>query len=187
MKKLCHSFVFFLLAAVALVMTGCEDEMIAYDLEGTWSGNTHMIAIYDGLRYNSTYSELEFVTSPFRMTSGRGYWVNYYADAPWGCDYVASHIRWKVRDRVIEIYFEEDDYWIYIDNYDLDRYYFWGRIYWDEESDFAFRLRHVASPNWDKDYYYSHGGYYYSPSGDGAGKPAPGVERPRQMLAPGRD
>lgn len=173
MKKLYNLFTLAMVALMSLTFTSCEDEYIASSLEGTWEGYTNMQAVYDGRYYNSTYSYVDFTTDPFRYTSGRGHWVDYFSNAPW--DYLASHIEWRVRDRVIEIYFVEDNYTIYIDNYRLNDSRFQGRIYWDDMTDFTFDLVHTSSPRWDD---YDYGYYYYAPSADG--KPTP--QRPQRIL-----
>lgn len=173
MKKLYNLFTLAMVALMSLTFISCEDEYIASSLEGTWEGYTNMQAAYDGRYYNSTYSYVDFTTDPFRYTSGRGHWVDYFSNAPW--DYLASHIEWRVRDKVIEIYFVEDNYTIYIDNYRLNDSRFQGRIYWNEWTDYTFDLVHTSSPRWDD---YDYGYYYYAPSADGKSSP----QRPQRIL-----
>ena len=83
MKKLYNLFTLAMVALMSLTFTSCEDEYIASSLEGTWEGYTNMQAVYDGRYYNSTYSYVDFTTDPFRYTSGRGHWVDYFSNAPW--------------------------------------------------------------------------------------------------------
>lgn len=80
-----------------------------------------------------------------------------------------------MRDKVIEIYFVEDNYTIYIDNYRLNDSRFQGRIYWNEWTDYTFDLVHTSSPRWDD---YDYGYYYYAPSADGKSAP----QRPQRIL-----
>ena len=173
MKKFHQYFSLALLAIMSLSLASCEDEYIATSLEGTWEGYTHMQSYYNGRYYNSTYSYVDFTTDPFSFTSGYGHWVDYYSNAPW--DYIANNIEWHVRNGVIEIYFVEDNYILYISDYRLTDRHFKGRVYWDEATDFEFDLVHTSSPRWDEyDYGY---GYYYAPSPNGK---AP--ERPQRVL-----
>lgn len=180
MKKIYNILALALMAALSLTFTSCEDEYIASGLEGTWEGYTHMQVKYNGRYYNSTYSYVDFTTDPFRYTSGYGHWVDYFSGAPW--DYLASNIEWRVRDRVIEIYFVEDDYTIYIDDYRLTDNHFRGRVYSDGPTDFTFDFVHTSSPNWNRyDYGWYDGGYYYAPSASGKAT-APASERPQRVL-----
>lgn len=161
------------LAVVALflmlpALTSC-DSMIATSLEGTWEGDMYFLSYYDGREYYSNYSEVEFLTDPMSFKSGHGYWVDYYSNAPW--DYVANHMTWTVRDRVIYIHLVEDRYDFEIRDYRLDDYKFTGYVFYDGEER-TFELRHTSSPNWDDyDFGYGYGygynsgyGPYYSPS-----------------------
>ncbi len=101
-----------IVATLGLALTSCEDEDIAYTLEGTWEGNTYMYSYYNNAYYQSTYSYVDFSRDPFTYTSGTGHWIDYYSNAPW--DYVANHIYWWVDNGVINIHFEEDNYTIYL-------------------------------------------------------------------------
>lgn len=172
MKRLYNFLMIAMVAMMGMTFSSCQDQNIAMDLEGTWEGYTHMQSYYSGRYYNSTYSYVDFSTDPFRFTSGKGHWVDYYSGAPW--DYIANHIEWRVKDRVIEIYFVEDDYTIYIDNYRLSDSHFTGRVYWNKSTDFTFDLVHTSSPRWD---HYHYGYNYYAPGKDGK---AP--ERPQRVL-----
>ena len=75
-----------IIAIASLAFTSCEDARIARTLEGTWKGNMYISSRYDGRVYNSTYSEVTFLKDPGAYSSGSGYWVDYYSDAPW--DYI---------------------------------------------------------------------------------------------------
>ena len=61
---------------------------------------------YDGRVYDATYTEVTFLKNPYAYSSGEGYWVDYYSDAPW--DYVANHIEWSVDYGTINVYFVEE-------------------------------------------------------------------------------
>lgn len=147
-------------AMFSLSLNSCEDEAIAYTLEGTWEGNMYISSSYNGNDYYSTYSEICFLEDPFEYTSGDGYWVDYYSNAPW--DYVANHIDWTVKNSVIYVHFVEENSDISIYDYSLNDNRFKGRIY-DGSTYVDFYLKHTSSPNWnDFDY-----GWRYSstPSG----------------------
>lgn len=142
---------------LSISFTSCEDEAIADTLQGTWEGNMYISHSWNGRVYESTYSEIEFLLDPFRYKRGSGYWVDHYSNAPW--DYIANHIDWRVDDRVIKIYFREEDSYLEIANYRLNNNYFTGIIY-DGDLDVEFKLRHTSSPNWNRyqwgtDYWYS--------------------------------
>lgn len=153
----------------SLGLTTSCDSMIASTLEGTWEGDMYFTSYYDGRTYYSNYSEVEFIGDPFRLKSGSGYWIDYYSNAPW--DYVANHMTWTVRDRVIYIHLVEDRYDFEVRDYHLDDYKFSGHVFYDGEERY-FELRHTSSPNWnDYEYGYGYGygynsgyGRYYSPS-----------------------
>lgn len=188
-----HTFKQFFIAILTFItsvgaFTSC-DSMIATDLEGTWEGQMYFASEYDGRYYYSNYTEIEFLLSPMKFKTGRGFWVDYYSDAPW--DYIANHFTWTVSDRTIFIHFVEDDYDIEIRDYSLDEETFYGYVYYEGEQR-KFKLFHTSSPNWDE-YQYGYGygyGYYYSPkrvpadsaAAEGAA-PLPILkERPRRFL-----
>lgn len=173
-----------------------EDDEIAYNLEGTWGGEMYFASYYDGNWYYSNYTKLEFVERDYNR--GEGYWVDYYSQAPW--DYVANHFTWEVRGGVIYIRLLEDNYYVEIRDFDIDRRNFSGYVYYEGEER-HFELYHTSSPNWS-DYDYGWGyegdyGYNYDPDwgwGYGsnrremstdslAGKKQP-AERPKRVLLP---
>lgn len=135
-----------------------EDGAIAYDIEGTWEGDMYFSYSYNGREYYSNYTQIEFLRNG-GYRSGRGFWIDYYSNAPW--DYVANHFTWTVEYNTIYIHLEEDNYNIEIRDYSLDDNYFWGKVYYEGEHR-SFKLRHTSSPNWN-DYDYGWGyDYYYS-------------------------
>lgn len=160
-----RSYVFaFAMLFTLTTMTSCdEDCMIAYDLEGTWEGNMYQTYDYNGVTYAPSYTEVTFSRSPYRYSSGEGYWVDYFSGyTPWQQKYNANHIYWTVQDGVIRIDLFEDNVTFYISDYRLSNSYFTGTL---ESSDYSygqFRLRHVSSPNWN-DYTYGWDPYYYAP------------------------
>ena len=111
-----------------------------------------MSLVWNGYTYDATSTEICFLRDPVNYSSGTGYWVDYYRNAPWGRDYVANHIDWTVRNGVIEVYFLEEGTTLWIEHYSFTDNYFSGTIY-DGESRVNFRLYNVASPNWDEFYY----------------------------------
>lgn len=144
------------------VFSSCDpDDDIAYDLDGVWKGNMYIRHSYNGRVYNSTYSEIEFISNGAFSSSGYGHWVDYYSGAPW--DYIYNDIRWTVNRGVIEVYFVQEDTYITISQYSLGQYYFNGTI--DDSGNYVdFRLERISRPRngswdsydyWDYDYYYS--------------------------------
>lgn len=160
MKK----FKYFLMSIMAMMtlvsFTSCEDESIAYDLEGTWKGDMYMVR--DG--YRAVYTEIEFIGNPFSMTSGTGYWRDVYSNR-YG-DYFASRIDWKVKDRCIHIWLLDDRdrsgnaYELIISDYELYGDRFRGYVDYADGSR-EFNLYRTYSPHWDE-YDYGYGYDYYS-------------------------
>lgn len=168
MKKL--YFIPILLTAVMTVLfTSCdEDTDIAYTLEGTWQGDMQISTEWEGRVYDVAYSEICFVGDPYRRSSGTGYWVDHYNVSPWSYQDVANQIRWQVINGRILVDFWEEGTHVEISDYALNGDYFTGTIY-DQGNVVDFRLRRVASPNWNNYYYY--GSDYYG------AKSAPDVTR----------
>lgn len=142
----------------ALVLVSCDDDQeIAYTLEGTWKGNMYVNSVWDGRTYTSTYSEVTFLRDPYRYSSGDGYWVDYYSNAPW--DYVANHISWRVDYGEITVYFREENTSVVIRDYRLtdDRFRGWIE---DGDNDVEFNLVHTSSPNWNSYNRWGYDGWY---------------------------
>ena len=177
MKKLSILLSMLLFATMTITFTSCDDDAdIAYTLEGTWQGNMYMSSSYSGRTYDATSSEVCFSQDPYAYSSGTGYWVDYYSNAP--RDYLAYHITLTVRNRIIYVHFYEDGSDIEIRDYRLSDNRFTGRIYMGD-SFVDFSLRHVSSPNWNDygwgyDYWYDD--YYY-------GKPSLGAEQKADSAA----
>lgn len=152
MKKTTALFIA-LAALFAVVLTSCEDENIAYDLEGTWKGDMYMVR--DG-RYAS-YTQIEFVGNPFSLTRGTGEWLDQYSSRP--NDYFYSRIEWKVKDRKIYIWLLDDcdrngnPFELVIWDYELYGDRFNGYVDYEGGSK-EFNLYRTYDPHWD-DYYYS--------------------------------
>jgi hypothetical protein len=166
MKKIFNNLLMMAMMATAAVsFTSCDDEEIAYTLEGTWKGNMYISSYYDGRTYNSTYTEITFLKDPTTYSSGTGYWVDYYdSDSPWG-GYVANHIEWTVDWGDIKIYFVEEGTSMLISDYHLDDSRFWGTIN-DGGQRVDFELYHTSSPNYNN-YRWGYDSYYYRTRGDG--------------------
>ena len=143
MKKFIFSA--FALMTTLFTLTSCEDERIANTLEGTWSGNMYISSRYDGRVYDATYSEVTFLKNPYAYSSGEGYWVDYYSDAPW--DYVANHIEWTVDYGTINVYFVEEGTSIRIRDYYLNNDRFYGTIN-DNGKPVDFELYRISGRNW---------------------------------------
>ena len=161
MKKFFTILTVFGTLLTTATLTSCEDAEIARTLEGTWSGDMRVRTGYGGRDYYATYTEITFLRDPGRYSSGNGYWVDYYSDAPW--DYVANHIDWTVDYGDIKIYFREDNTSFTIRDYSLNDDRFSGTL-WDNDNRVTFSLYHISSPNWNS---YDHWGYsswshYYS-------------------------
>lgn len=160
MKKI---FTLMMTAMMALTMISCifdEDEAVAYTLEGTWRGNMYISSYWDGYNYDATYSEITFLKDPYTYSSGQGYWVDYYSNAPW--DYVANHIDWRVDLGVIYVHFIEEGTSLRIRDYHLDNNRFYGTIY-DGDNTVDFELYYTSRPRYDNynwGYYDWDYGYY---------------------------
>ena len=167
------------MAVMALAFTSCEDAEIARTLEGTWEGNMYISTSYNGRSYNATNTEITFLRDPYTYSSGSGYWVDYYSDAPW--DYVANNIDWKVDFGVIRVYFVEEGTSLEIRDYHLDDRRFYGTLY-DNGRYVDFELYHVSRP---ANYYsnYRWGSYdYWVRSRSGADSTT--VEKPVRFVNP---
>lgn len=157
-----------LMATATFTLTGCDDDdgYVADTLEGTWKGKLYMRESYNGHTYDAAYSEICFLSDPYRYASGKGYWIDQYAgDAPW--EYLAYHITWEVRNGVICIRFQEDRTYVEIRDYRINNRRFEGRIYMDDTY-VDFYMTHTDSPNWGSyhygyDYWYDDYGYYAKP------------------------
>ena len=135
MKK---NFTLLALIMMALSMTfvSCtdDDEYEAYTLEGAWEGD--MGVMING--YVANYSTIYFDKNPYQYASGEGYQVDYFgSSSPWrhGNEYyVANHIRWQVYNRVIQLYYVEEDIYAEIRDYSLSSGYFTGYIDFEDGS-----------------------------------------------------
>jgi hypothetical protein len=143
MKKLVYYA--FAMMTTLFTLTSCDDQRIANTLEGTWSGNMYISSRYNGRVYDATYSEVTFLKNPYAYSSGEGYWVDYYSDAPW--DYVANHIEWSVDYGTIHVHFVEEGTSIRISDYHLNNDRFYGRIN-DHGTPVDFELYRVTGRNW---------------------------------------
>lgn len=147
-----------------MMMTSCdEDQMIGMNLEGTWVGNMYMVTEWSGHTYKATESEITFTSDPFRNTKGYGYWVDRYSGYRW--DYVANHIRWRVQNRTLYVYFEEDRYEIAIYDFRVNNNRFQGWIDSDDGESLKFDLVKVYDYeyDWDDyDYGWGYWDYYYN-------------------------
>ena len=140
MKKLYFRLMMVMMGLVTVSLTSCDDEEIAKTLEGTWKGDMYISSEWDG------------------HSSGTGYWVDYYSDAPW--DYVANHIDWRVDLGDIHVKFIEEGTSIQISDYRLDDNRFSGYIY-DHGNKVAFYLYNVSRPNYTG-YHWGYDNWAYS-------------------------
>lgn len=177
MKKISTLMTMLLMAVMTLSMSSCsEDQEIGMTLEGTWEGYTHAYHAYNGKLYQSTRTILTFGTDAFRYTRGSGYWVDYYSTSPWGRNYIANRINWRVEGGVIKIHFVQDNYDIEIHDYRLYDDHFVGTIY-TKDSDVDFSLYRTRDYDWDGFEY----GYYYGKE-TRAGNDTTAIEAPRRMF-----
>jgi len=167
MKKILSTMMLLLTMTATLSLTSCDtDDSIGYTLEGTWQGNLYMTCTYDGVTYQSTYTEICFLSDPYRYSSGYGYWADHYNTYIGGYNYVGSRFSWRVINGDIHIYFYDDDTEIWIEDYRLNDRHFMGRIYYGDTF-VDFDLVHVDSPHWDNYYFYdSYYGYYNRTNAD---------------------
>lgn len=188
MKKF---FTFISAIMMAMMFTACDgDQMIGMTLEGGWEGNMYVQSEWQGHIYKAAETEIVFEQNPFRLTKGYGTWVDYYSNAPW--DYVANHIRWEVKDRVISIYFVEDDEWVDIYDFNLYNNRFVGYIETSNHRRIKFDLVKIYDYDYtDYGYGYDYWGYdyypYYAKAAGSAQAPmapaTPGqTERPKRMF-----
>ena len=181
MKKI---YTMLMMAMMALAFTSCEeDEQIARTLEGTWKGNMYISSYWDDRTYDATYSEVTFLKDPYRYSSGNGYWVDYYSNAPW--DYVANHIDWRVDFGVIYVHFVEEGTSLEIRDYRLDYDRFYGTIY-DGDNTVDFELyntsrRYYDNYRWGYDSWYDNYWARTRTAGDDSTKV---TEKPKRMINP---
>ncbi len=148
MKRISKLMTTVMFAIITFVMTSCtEDQMVSMKMQGTWVGNMYVRSEYNGRVYQSTYTELEFSSDPFRITRGYGYWVDHYSNAPW--DYIANHIRWEVVNGIIYIDFIEDNYQFEIRDYRISHNRFVGVIYQNGVA-VEFNLRSTDQEDWNQ-------------------------------------
>ena len=155
MKKIYALLPVIFAVLLSATFMSCEDEKIANTLEGTWQGNMRIKSSYSGRIYYATRTEVTFLRDVYRYSSGNGYWVDYYSDAPW--DYIANHIAWEVDCGDILIHFIEENNDLVISDYRLNNNRFEGTL-WGNNCRVDFTLYHTSSPNWGR---YDHWGYDY--------------------------
>ena len=173
------------IAALSFTFTSCDDdEYIADTLWGTWEGDIYVSHQWDGRYYDATHSFIYFKRT--NMRSGYGYWVDYYKNSPWGEDRIFSNISWTVENGYIKIYFEEDHYYITIDDYSLTRDYFEGYIYTHDNKRVHFRLIKTSEPRKGDPYYWDEWDYGYWAKQNGfvdETRATPNsVERPKRLF-----
>ena len=136
-----------MMMAAAFTFASCnEDDYIADTLWGVWQGDMHVWSEWSGHYYESHDTEIAFDRSPYEYSSGNGYWVDFYSNAPW--DYYASNISWTVDAGTITIYSYEEGVYYYIYDYFLSGNDFRGTIESDWGDPMDFRLRKTFSPDW---------------------------------------
>ena len=158
MKKQFFLLMVAMMGLMAVSLTSCDDEEIAKTLEGTWKGDMYVMSEWEGKYYEAIYTEITFLKDPYAFSSGTGYWVDYYSDAPW--DYVANHIDWRVDLGDIHVKFIEEGTSIQISDYRLDDNRFSGYIY-DHGNKVAFYLYNVSRPNYTG-YHWGYDNWAYS-------------------------
>lgn len=126
--------------------TSCEeDQQLAFDLQGFWSGNMHMSYVdLDDVEWNSNDTEIYF--NCFFQTKGDGYQLDYYT----GGDYPAvfHKFSWDITDGVITIKYDDprmEGFNSRIYDYQLNADRFEGYF---GDSRYKFVLRKRESFNW---------------------------------------
>ena len=123
-----------------------EEEQEVYNAAGTWRGNMYISTDYNSNTYDSTFTVITFNENPLSLTSGTGYWVDYYSgDTPW--DYICNHITWNIQNNVMYINFTEDNTVLTISNFGVQYDRFVG-IVSDNENQANFEIYYTSSPNW---------------------------------------
>ena len=185
MKKLYSMMMMAMMGVMTLSLTSCEDEEIAYTLEGTWKGNMYISSEWNGRYYDATYTEITFLKDPNMYSSGSGYWVDYYSDAPW--DYVANNINWEVNNKNIYVRFIEEGTSLVIRDYYLNSSRFSGYIN-DRGKDVEFELYNVSRPNYSSYRwgYDAWGDYYYGWTRGADGDSVKTVEKPKRIVRPAK-
>ena len=154
MKKLYTTLMMAMMAMMTLSFTSCEsDEEIAYDLEGTWTGN---MSIADEFGESYVESEITFLRYPSSYTEGNGLWADYYGPR----DYEVYRFEWYVDYGTIYIRFE-DGARVEIRSYSLSSNRFRGR-FWDGDKEVSFELRSTTRKNESN---YSWSGSHYRTRG----------------------
>ncbi len=185
MKRIHTLLTMVAIAMLSFTFTSCdEDEYIADTLWGTWKGNMYVTSYWNNRYYDANYSEISFDKDPGTYSSGTGYWVDYYSNAPW--DYLANHIRWTVRNSSIWVYFIEDDYEVEIFDYELSYNYFDGYIYTSNNKEVEFHLTKTSSPNWNRYHYgwdYWYDSYYAKENSfEPTRASSADIEKPKRMF-----
>ncbi len=174
--------------------TSCEDEEIAYTLEGTWEGQMYTESVWGGTRYETGYTEVTFLRDPHRYAKGNGYWVDHLRGyTPWRTKYYANHISWRVENGNIIINFIEDRTSAVIRNYRLNDNHFSGEIEASDGTWCEFYFRHTSSPNWN-DYVWGNGyddygygyDYYWAKTRSAEQSDSVKTELPRRVIAPAK-
>ena len=185
MKKLYTMMMLAMMGFMTVSMTSCEDEEIAKTLEGTWKGNMYISSEWNGRYYDATYTEITFLKDPYAYSSGSGYWVDYYSNAPW--DYVSNHIDWRVDFGTIYVRFVEEGTSLEIRDYRLNYDRFTGYIN-DHGNDVKFELYNVSRPYYDNYRwgYDSWGDYCYNRTRGADGDSIKTTEKPRRFVRPAK-
>lgn len=80
-KVLLPAWLFIIISMLSF--TSCEEDSVISDtLSGTWKGYMSVDYRYNGRVYPSSYSIIDFMKDPYTYSSGRGYWIDYYSNAP---------------------------------------------------------------------------------------------------------
>ncbi|MDY6248455.1 MAG: hypothetical protein SPL55_03365 [Prevotella sp.] len=117
-------------------------------LKGTWIGDMNIFYTMGGKEYDSSNTEITFLTVPSPFSYGTGYWVDYFESAP--IPYIAYHIYWTVKKNDIRISFQEEFVELELRNFKVDNGRFIGTFYYFEEGG-DFTLSSISRPSnyWD--------------------------------------
>lgn len=144
---------------IASSFTSCttSDQDEAMTLMGTWEGylGVAMYSDYYGTSYDSYDTTIQFNSSGWGSTSGSGYELDRFHNAPW--QYLYNPIYWTVSNGTIVItYPNQGNYTVTIRDYYLTDNYFTGTM----SDGTLFKLTHLDSFDWSP--YYSYSNYNVS-------------------------
>ena len=104
--------------------------------------------IIGGKEYDSSNTEITFLTVPAPFSFGTGYWIDYFESAP--IPYIAYNIYWTVKKNDIRISFQEEFVELELRNFKVNNGRFIATYYYIEDGG-DFSLSSISRPSnyWD--------------------------------------